>query len=109
MDDSIISQMYEVINDRKESPIEGSYTNYLFTKGIDKILKKIGEETTEVIVASKNNNKDDISNEICDLIYHMLVLMVEKDITVEDIEKILLIRREKIGNSKGDRAEIVRL
>ena len=83
---SVIEELYSVIEFRKNSPEEGSYTNYLFTKGLDKILKKVGEESTEVIVASKNGNKDEEVPEICDLIYHVVVLMVNQGITLEEIE-----------------------
>ena len=89
----ILDELYEVIVDRKESPKEGSYTNYLFDKGIDKILKKIGEETSEVIIGSKNGNKDEIVYESVDLIYHLMVLFVEKGITLDDIYGELQKRR----------------
>ena len=89
----ILDELYEVIVDRKENPKEGSYTNYLFDKGIDKILKKIGEETSEVIIGSKNGNKDEIVYESADLIYHLMVLFVEKGITLDDIYGELQKRR----------------
>lgn len=100
---SIIEELYKVIEERKNNPIEGSYTNYLFKEGIDKILKKVGEETSEVIIASKNNNKDEEVYEICDLIYHLLVLMANQGITIEDIVKELEKRRQKICNKKPER------
>lgn len=81
----VFESVYEVIQDRKEHPKEGSYTNYLFDKGIDKILKKIGEEATEIVIASKNPEKEEIKYEISDFLYHMMVLMVEKGVTWEDI------------------------
>lgn len=96
----VLEDLYEVIKDRKDNPLEGSYTNYLFEKGLDKILKKVGEESAEVIIASKNQVKSDLIGEICDLCYHTLVLMAEKDITLEDIEKELSKRSLKIGNKK---------
>jgi len=74
-----------VIQDRKEHPKEGSYTNYLFDKGIDKILKKLGEECTEIVIASKNPNPEEIKYEISDFLYHLMVLMVQKKISWEDI------------------------
>lgn len=97
----IINDLYEIISQRKNEKIEGSYTCYLFEKGIDKILKKCGEECSEIIIASKNEDKEEIINEICDFIYHLLVLMVEQNISVEEIREILEQRREKIGNLKN--------
>ena len=81
----IFEDVYDVIQDRKIHPKEGSYTNYLFDKGIDKSLKKIGEEATEIVIAAKNPEKEEIKYEISDLLYHMMVLMVEKEVTWEDI------------------------
>ena len=81
----VFQGVYDVIVDRKTNPKEGSYTNYLFEKGIDKILKKVGEETAEVIIGAKNEGKEEIVYEISDLIYHLTVLMVEKGATWEDI------------------------
>ena len=92
--------MYDVVVDRRANPQEGSYTCYLFDKGIDKILKKCGEECTEMVIAAKNNDKDELSNEINDLLYHMIVMMVDRGVTVEDIEKIMVERSQKIGNLK---------
>ncbi len=81
----VFEDVYGVIADRKVNPKEGSYTNYLFDKGIDKILKKLGEEATEIVIASKNPEAGEIKYEISDFLYHMMVLMVEKDITWEEI------------------------
>lgn len=89
----IFKGIYNVIIDRQQNPKEGSYTNYLFDKGIDKILKKIGEETAEVIIGAKNPGKEEIVYEISDLIYHLSVLMVQKGATWEDIYKELEGRR----------------
>lgn len=89
----ILSELYGVIQDRKLNPKDGSYTNYLFEKGLDKILKKVGEETSEVIIASKNKDKTEITNEISDLMYHLSVLMVERGVGWEDIFAILKKRR----------------
>jgi len=75
--------------DRKQHPKEGSYTNYLFDKGLDKILKKFGEEAIEPIIASKNSDKHEIVYEISDLLYHMMVLMAEKDITWDEVTREL--------------------
>ncbi|MBR6776159.1 MAG: bifunctional phosphoribosyl-AMP cyclohydrolase/phosphoribosyl-ATP diphosphatase HisIE [Clostridia bacterium] len=84
--------LYELLTDRKEKMPEGSYTSYLFQKGIDKILKKVGEETTEVIIAAKADDKRDTVYEIADLAYHVMVLMVEMGITVDDIKNELASR-----------------
>lgn len=81
----VFQEVYDVILDRKENPKEGSYTNYLFDKGIDKILKKIGEECTEIVIAAKNPDKEEIKYEISDFLYHMMVLMAEKGVTWEEI------------------------
>ena len=91
---------YQTIIDRKSAKEEGSYTCYLFAKGIDKILKKIGEESTEMVIAAKNGVKEETVGEICDLIYHTLVMMVDQDITIEDVEEVLRQRAEKSGNLK---------
>jgi phosphoribosyl-ATP pyrophosphohydrolase/phosphoribosyl-AMP cyclohydrolase len=90
---SIFEDVYNVILDRKNNPKEGSYTNYLFEKGIDKILKKVGEETAEVIIGAKNQGNEEVIYEISDLIYHLSVLMVEKDVSWNDICKELDKRR----------------
>lgn len=92
--------MYDVIVDRRANPQEGSYTCYLFEKGLDKILKKCGEECTEMVIAAKNNDKEELVNEINDLLYHMEVLMAQCGVTVEDIEKVMKERAAKIGNLK---------
>lgn len=84
--------LYALLADRKEKMPEGSYTTYLFQKGIDKILKKVGEETTEVIIAAKADDKRDTVYEIADLAYHVMVLMVEMGITVDDIKNELASR-----------------
>lgn len=85
----VFESVYNTIIDRKQNPKEGSYTNYLFDKGIDKILKKVGEEATEIVIASKNPNPEEIKYEVSDFIYHLMVLMVERGITWEDITKEL--------------------
>lgn len=90
---SILQQVYEVILDRRNNPKEGSYTNYLFEKGIDKMLKKIGEESAEVIIASKNNDKEEITYEMSDLLYHMMVVMVQTGVKWEDLCEELKKRR----------------
>lgn len=102
----IISELFDVIKSRKENPMEGSYTNYLFDKGLDKILKKVGEESAEVIIAAKNQDKDELANEICDLTYHVLVLIAEQGLELSKIREGLEKRREKTGNKKGERRDI---
>ena len=91
---------YETILARKQAKEEGSYTCYLFEQGLDKILKKVGEESTEMVIAAKNGDKDDTVGEICDLIYHTLVMMVNENITIEDVEAVMHKRAEKAGNLK---------
>jgi len=81
----VFQDVYDVIMDRKLHPKEGSYTNYLFDKGVDKILKKLGEEATEIVIAAKNPNPNEIKYEISDFLYHMMVLMAEKGVTWEEI------------------------
>lgn len=85
----VFEDVFSVILDRKANPKEGSYTNYLFDKGIDKILKKVGEEATEIVIAAKNPNPEEIKYEISDFLYHVMVLMAEKGVTWEDITKEL--------------------
>lgn len=82
---TVFENVTNIIKDRKIHPKEGSYTNYLFDKGIDKILKKLGEEATEIVIAAKNPNPEEIKYEISDFLYHMMVLMVEKGVTWEEI------------------------
>ncbi len=86
---TVFHSVFDVIRDRKEHPKEGSYTNYLFEKGIDKILKKVGEEATEIVIAAKNPNPEEIKYEIADFLYHVMVLMVEKGITWDEVTKEL--------------------
>ena len=81
----VFESVYNTIEDRRIHPKEGSYTNYLFEKGIDKILKKVGEEATEIVIAAKNPNPEEIKYEIADFLYHAMVLMVERGVTWEDI------------------------
>ena len=89
-----IKGLYEIILNRKTSPEEGSYTCYLFEKGLDKILKKVGEETSEVIIGAKNKNKEELVYELGDLIYHSLVLMVSEGVTIDDLKKELTKRHK---------------
>lgn len=96
----LIKEEYQVIIDRKNEQAEGSYTAYLFEQGIDKILKKVGEECTEMVIAAKNNDKEETVYEVTDLIYHTLVMMAHQRITPEDIEEELKKRAAKRGNLK---------
>lgn len=95
-----IEREYQVILDRRADRQEGSYTCYLFDQGLDKILKKVGEECTEMVIAAKNNDKDETVYEITDLIYHTLVMMANQGITPADIQAELDKRAEKAGNLK---------
>ena len=90
--DNELYNLYQTILDRKENKQEGSYTCYLFEKGLDKILKKGGEESTEVVVAAKNGDKAETVYEIADLCYHVMVLMAQTGITPDDIKKELASR-----------------
>jgi phosphoribosyl-AMP cyclohydrolase / phosphoribosyl-ATP pyrophosphohydrolase len=91
----LLEELYATIAERKKNPVEGSYTNYLFSKGLDKILKKVGEETAEVIIASKNKSSSEMIYEISDLVYHTLVLMVNEGIELKSIEEELKGRQNK--------------
>ena len=84
-----IGKLFDLIKERKETPVEGSYTNYLFDKGIDKILKKVGEECAEVIIAAKNPDLTELQYELSDLVYHSMVLMVERGLELKDIAEEL--------------------
>jgi phosphoribosyl-ATP pyrophosphohydrolase len=103
VENNVIKELFEVIVDRRDNPVEQSYTNYLFEKGLDKILKKVGEEASEVIISSKNEDNVEVVKEICDLTYHILVLMADKEITLEAVTAELESRRLKIGNKKTER------
>ena len=89
----ILRELYSVIMDRKENPTEGSYTNYLFDKGTDKISKKLGEEAVEVVIAASQRDRKATIQEIADLEYHLLVLMADRGITLDDVEAELRSRR----------------
>lgn len=96
---NVIHQLTKKVNERKKQPVDGSYTTYLFTEGIDKVLKKVGEEASEVIIGAKNHDKQEVTWEIADLTYHTLVLMELLDVTVEDIKHELYGRHiAKEGN-----------
>ncbi len=91
----ILYDVYDVIVDRVKNPKEGSYTNYLFEKGIDKMLKKVGEESAEVIIASKNYVKSEVQYETADLMYHLSVVLVEQGLTWDDVFSELASRYKK--------------
>ena len=95
-----LKQLYDVVVDRKSNPQEGSYTCYLFEKGLDKILKKVGEECSETIIAAKNGVQEETVGEISDLIYHLTVMMVQAGIPLEAVMNELDTRSAKIGNLK---------
>lgn len=97
---SCLKEVYETILDRRDHPVEKSYTHYLFEQGIDKVLKKVGEEAAETIIAAKNGDNSETVGEIADLAYHVLVLMAMQNITTEDIEAKLRERHTKSGNLK---------
>lgn len=88
-DAKMLNKLYRLITDRRDNPVEGSYTNYLFDKGLDKILKKVGEESSEVIIAAKNKSREELVYELSDLVYHSLVLMVNEGISIDDIKSEL--------------------
>lgn len=90
--DFTLDALMELIRGRKTNPQEGSYTTYLFQKGLDKILKKIGEESTEVIIAAKDNDPKETIYEISDLVYHVMVMMIQQGISLEDIRRELASR-----------------
>lgn len=100
--------LYDIIKERKSTPKEGSYTNYLFEKGLDKILKKVGEEATEVVIAAKNEDPQELVYETADVLYHLLVLLVEKDIPYEAVLEELA-RREGLVSKVADRKTITNL
>lgn len=100
MTDSVLNALYQTVISRKENPQEGSYTCYLFDKGIDKILKKVGEECSETIIAAKNGDNKETVLEISDLLYHLTVMMVNQGIKIDDVYAELEKRSEKTGNLK---------
>lgn len=95
-----LKALYETVVERKNNRQEGSYTCYLFEQGLDKILKKCGEECSEVIIAAKNGENKETVLEISDLLYHLMVLMVNEGITLEEVNAELLKRSAKTGNLK---------
>ncbi|MBQ4248171.1 MAG: phosphoribosyl-ATP diphosphatase [Ruminococcus sp.] len=102
---TVYQEIFEVLKLRKEMFDKGeapekSYTCYLYQQGVDKICKKIGEEASETIIAAKNNDNDELKNEINDLLYHVMVLAVNQGLEWSDVEQVLDERNEKIGNLK---------
>lgn len=98
----VFHQLIANIKDRKENPVQGAYTTYLFNEGIDKILKKVGEESAEVIIGAKNNDKQEVTWEVSDLIYHTLVLMELLGVSLEDLKEELTkrhIQKQKQGEA----------
>ncbi|HHW45866.1 MAG TPA: phosphoribosyl-ATP diphosphatase [Clostridiales bacterium] len=96
----ILLKLYNIIKDRQQNPAENSYTCYLFNQGLDKILKKCGEECSEVIIAAKNGKQEQTVYEISDLLYHLTVLMVYQNIPFEAVFEELSNRSAKLGNLK---------
>ena len=99
--EGVLQELYAVIERRKEQRPEGSYTTYLFNSGLDKILKKVGEEATETIVAAKNADSQRLVSETGDLIYHLLVLLVERGVTLDEIGRELKERRTATKRHKN--------
>lgn len=104
-----LKALESVIASRKVEAYEGSYTNYLFEKGTEKICKKVGEEATEVVIASIQEDREQVVEEIADLSYHILVLMAELNISLEDVDKVLEKRAEVQGNKKPERRPIEKI
>ncbi|PWU68752.1 bifunctional phosphoribosyl-AMP cyclohydrolase/phosphoribosyl-ATP diphosphatase HisIE [Gracilibacillus dipsosauri] len=103
---AIIEEVMQEVEDRKEHRVENSYTNYLYEKGVDKIGKKVIEEAGEVVIAAKNKDNEELTNEVSDLLYHTFVMMANQGVSLEDVKQELTNRFAKKGNSKGDRPEI---
>jgi phosphoribosyl-ATP pyrophosphohydrolase/phosphoribosyl-AMP cyclohydrolase len=96
----LLQDLFNLILERKDQRPEGSYTSYLFNSGLDKILKKVGEESSETIIAAKNEDRKQLSAEISDLLYHLLVLMAERELSLEDILNELATRAGKLPDPK---------
>jgi phosphoribosyl-AMP cyclohydrolase / phosphoribosyl-ATP pyrophosphohydrolase len=105
---NIFEKVMSEIEGRKKERVENSYTNYLFEKGIDKIGKKVIEEAGEIVIAAKNQNRQEVINECSDLLYHSFVLLANQNISLNEIETELANRFLKKGNSKGDRPDILK-
>ena len=100
MSDTVLRDLYQVVLERRSHPQEGSYTCYLFEKGLDKILKKVGEESAETIIAAKNGKQEETVGELSDLFYHLMVLMAQQNIPLDAVLAELSRRSQKIGNLK---------
>jgi len=96
----VLQALYDTVIERRDNPQEKSYTCYLLDTGLDKILKKVGEECAETIIAAKNDSDSDLVGEISDLIYHLMVMMVKRGIPLEDVYAELAKRSNKTGNLK---------
>lgn len=96
----VLKALYQVVEQRKANPAEGSYTCYLLQQGLDKILKKVGEESAEVIIAAKNGESAAIVEELCDLYYHLAVLMVKSGVSADEVAEKLAERNLVQGNLK---------
>lgn len=94
----ILKELYEVVLDRRRNPVKGSYTCRLFEEGLDEILKKVGEEAVELVIAGKNGSKSEIVYEAADLLYHLMVLLVYEDVGLEEVLRELERRRGKRGD-----------
>ena len=92
--------LYDVVKKRQTEPQENSYTCYLFEQGLDKLCKKIGEESAETIIAAKNGVQEETVGEVCDLIYHLMVMLVDQGIPLSAVDEVLKARSAKIGNLK---------
>ncbi|KRL02700.1 phosphoribosyl-ATP diphosphatase [Liquorilactobacillus capillatus] len=103
-----LEELYKLVLERKNNPKKGSYTDYLYTKGLDKILKKVGEEATEVVVAAKNPDRNELIYETADLLYHVMVLLAEQKVSYDEIKKELA-KREGLMSKTKDRPEITDL
>ena len=97
---NIFRSLEKLIANRKQNPVEKSYTNYLLDQGVDKICKKVGEEASETIISAKNNDKDELIGEISDLFYHVFVLMNNQGVSLDDVENKLKERHKITGNKK---------
>ena len=98
----LLTQLYELIEQRERDRPQGSYTTYLFDKGLDKILKKVGEESAETIIAAKNDDAKQLVGETADLLYHLLVMLVARNINLDDVREELAQRRKRGGASGGE-------
>ncbi len=98
-----LEQLYQTIESRRREPMSGSYTNYLFEQGLDKICKKVGEECAETIIAAKNGDPAPLVGEVSDVLYHLLVLLCERGVPWSAVRDELELRSQKIGNKKERR------